>query len=300
MSYKTPRAFEQAINTHARRAASQNGLKTGDLVTGYYFHRLVARVFHADPHGWLLKGGQALLVRYAAQARLSRDIDLQRLGAEDPEAALETLCAAAATDLGDYLCYEPTKRQMLAELTGGAKQTFDVLIGVRRVASVSIDIVTGQTPTQNPVETALEPLMELEWPQDWPTVRLYPLADHIADKVCAMYTRFQGRASSRIRDLPDLLLICQKDEVEGPAARAALDSERERRRSLGHDLDLPDRFVLPDSSWEKLFPKAAANISGLKGCATLDEARPLADAFLTPLLAGPLEAVWMPSDRAWR
>jgi hypothetical protein len=43
----------------------------------------------------------------------------------------------------------------------------------------------------------------------WPDVRLYPLADHVADKVCAMYEWHNGNASGRYRDLADLLLISQ-------------------------------------------------------------------------------------------
>ncbi|WP_328406026.1 nucleotidyl transferase AbiEii/AbiGii toxin family protein [Streptomyces sp. NBC_00390] len=53
---------------------------------GFFFQRLTAGVFKADPHGWLLKGGQALLVRYPAGARLSKDIDLQHLSGDKGEA----------------------------------------------------------------------------------------------------------------------------------------------------------------------------------------------------------------------
>ncbi|MEK8144723.1 hypothetical protein NKH18_33140 [Streptomyces sp. M10(2022)] len=41
--------------------------------------------------------------------------------------------------------------------------------------------------TATPQAVQLRPRPELPWPADWPTVRLYPLVDHIADKICAMY-----------------------------------------------------------------------------------------------------------------
>lgn len=75
MRYATPQALRAALTSVARRHAREHDLAPGDLVDRFYFQRLLARVFHRDPDGWLLKGGQALLVRYPA-ARHSRDIDL--------------------------------------------------------------------------------------------------------------------------------------------------------------------------------------------------------------------------------
>ncbi|MFG1876132.1 nucleotidyl transferase AbiEii/AbiGii toxin family protein, partial [Sphaerisporangium sp. NPDC049003] len=68
----------------------------GLVFRSFYFSRLAARVFRHDPSGWILKGGQALLLRYPAQARLSRDIDLQRPTAQSAQEALNALFDAVA------------------------------------------------------------------------------------------------------------------------------------------------------------------------------------------------------------
>lgn len=74
--YATPGAMEKAIRSKAREVARETGRSLGDLVREFYFQRLLARIFQND--GWILKGGQALLVRFPKQARASRDVDLFR------------------------------------------------------------------------------------------------------------------------------------------------------------------------------------------------------------------------------
>ncbi|MGW2235209.1 nucleotidyl transferase AbiEii/AbiGii toxin family protein [Streptomyces sp. NPDC001759] len=69
----------------------------------FYFNRLAARLFTRDPDGWLIKGGQAFLVRYRGAARLSGDIDLQTAQPGlTPDEARTRILEAAAHDLGDF------------------------------------------------------------------------------------------------------------------------------------------------------------------------------------------------------
>jgi hypothetical protein len=98
--YATPGAMEKAIRSKAREVARETGRSVGNLVREFYFQRLLARIFQND--GWILKGGQALLVRFPKQARASRDVDLFRPGVDDVNEALEELRQAAALDLNDY------------------------------------------------------------------------------------------------------------------------------------------------------------------------------------------------------
>ncbi|MEU3191184.1 nucleotidyl transferase AbiEii/AbiGii toxin family protein [Streptomyces sp. NPDC006992] len=108
--YATPAAFNAALKAPAQKTARANGMPMNQLMDVFYFSRLAARVFTADPDGWLIKGGQALLVRYAGAARLSRDIDLQCASPETTVAeAAARLIAAAQRDLGDHLRFAPTR-----------------------------------------------------------------------------------------------------------------------------------------------------------------------------------------------
>ncbi|RCW43320.1 nucleotidyltransferase AbiEii toxin of type IV toxin-antitoxin system [Halopolyspora algeriensis] len=73
--FHTPVQLHQAVSTRARRHGKAINVDGGEIQRRWYLERLLARVFTHDPHGWLLKGGLALLVRYS-QARHSRDLDL--------------------------------------------------------------------------------------------------------------------------------------------------------------------------------------------------------------------------------
>jgi len=132
-------------------------------------------------------------------------------------------------------------------------------------------------------------------------VLLYPLQDHVADKICAMYEMHERSSgpdspSTRFRDLADLLLISQREAIEGRAVQFALSVEVPRRRALGTKLTLPTSFQVPDPvSWAQKYPTAAAEVTGLRGCRTLDEASAAAEVFITPLLAADDPGAWDPA-----
>jgi Nucleotidyl transferase AbiEii toxin, Type IV TA system len=69
--------------------------------------------------------------------------------------------------------------------------------------------------TGSPASVPLTPALPIDWPTDWPNVRLYPIEDHIADKICGMYEWPGDTPSSRYRDLADLLLLAQREDLNG-------------------------------------------------------------------------------------
>lgn len=80
----------------------------------------------------------------------------------------------------------------------------------------------------------------------------------------------------------------------------ALSVEVPRRRALGTKLTLPASFQVPDPvSWAQKYPAAAAEVTGLLGCRTLDEASAAAEVFVTPLLAADDPGVWDPVATCW-
>lgn len=81
---------------------------------------------------------------------------------------------------------------------------FTILIGLSQKGSLQVDLavgaaITGEVTTTPPA-TALDLPRLVSHPY-----RLYPVVDQIADKVCATMTRYSERASSRERDLVDLV-----------------------------------------------------------------------------------------------
>jgi Nucleotidyl transferase AbiEii toxin, Type IV TA system len=300
--YATPQAMEEAIRAKARLIARELGVTPGDLVVRFYFQRLLARVFQED--GWMLKGGQALLVRYPGQARSSRDADLFRQVTDEITEAVAALERAAGRDLDDYFTFVPVSTESEGN---SAKVKLEVLIGRRSKAIISIDLVVKRTPTAEPTLARLEPIVGIDWPDTWPEVLLYPLPDHIADKICAMYEQHErndGRRvpSTRFRDLGDLLLISQQEVIGGRAVQFALASELPRRRAIpGISLTLPASFEVPDQeSWARGYPKAAMEITGLRGCRSLREAAAAAEVFISPLLGVGDPGFWDPSTALWK
>ncbi|MFF7242111.1 nucleotidyl transferase AbiEii/AbiGii toxin family protein [Streptomyces collinus] len=298
--YTTPRALDTALKDYAKRQA-KSVKDVGALRRSFFFQRLAARVFVADPDGWMIKGGQALLLRYSTDARLSKDIDMQRAdsGASLDE-AVQALRAAASLDLKDHLTFVPTRLEPHGDESGGARQSFDVQLGLRKSESIHVDLVVGRSPTAVPEVALLKPAVSMPWPADWPKVRLYPVVDHMADKICAMYEWRGTVPSSRFRDLADLLLISQRETVDAAQARHALHTEAARRASGGALLRLPKAFEMPHESWRAGYPRAAADLTGLEGCDTWDAAAVAADAFLTPLLSADFTGRWDPAAYRWQ
>jgi hypothetical protein len=126
-----------------------------------------------------------------------------------------------------------------------------------------------------------------------PTLRLYPVVDHVADKLCATETLYNGKPSGRDRDLVDLVVIAYTQTMGLAALRTAIRGERDKR-------GLPSRTEFePPADWGPRWPKQAATT---KLCADLDftQATALAAALLTPALAdGPEDGSWDPVATVW-
>ncbi|MBD9730353.1 nucleotidyl transferase AbiEii/AbiGii toxin family protein [Streptomyces sp. H28] len=274
-----------------------------DLLKIFYFNRLTARVFTAEPDGWLIKGGQALLVRYQGAARLSQDIDLQNTQPDcSAEEARQLIIEAASTDLNDHLRYVAGKFLGHSDEGRGGAQYFQVYLGTGLVDTLKVDLVVGRTLAGTPETRTLQSAVDIAWPVDWPEVRLYPVIDHIADKICAMYERHgkDGQhGSNRYRDLADLLLISQQEAVSGEAVCHALQREAERRRSLGTRVILPTAFEAPGPDWNDGYPQQAAIVLGLQGCSSFAEAATAAEAFINPILSSTAHGTWNPHRRTW-
>ena len=129
-----------------------------------------------------------------------------------------------------------------------------------------------------------------------PPYRTFPLADHLADKLCAIIGTYRAgqsaRSSSRIKDLVDIALIASTQRVSGQAQRSAIIANTAHR-----GLAIPDTFAVPDEApWRRGYPKVAADVPGT--APTFDEAVALANALLDPVLAAPVDGEWDPTVRS--
>jgi len=124
-----------------------------------------------------------------------------------------------------------------------------------------------------------------------PTLRLYPVETHIAEKLHA-YTLPRARPNSRVKDLPDMALLATTKALDASRLREALEQTFTFRNTHALPATLPD----PLAAW-RLPYEAIAREDGLPW-RTLEELASTVRAFLDPVLAGGLSATW--DHRAWR
>lgn len=126
-----------------------------------------------------------------------------------------------------------------------------------------------------------------------PTLRLYPIETHIAEKLHA-YTMPRPRPNSRVKDLPDIALLATAQPIDAKRLRAALEQTFAFRKTHA----LPAKVPEPVIAWST--PYAAMAREDQLAWPTLDEVTKAAQAFLDPILAGGLDATWEPGRRRWR
>jgi hypothetical protein len=126
---------------------------------------------------------------------------------------------------------------------------------------------------------------------------VYPLVDHIADKIAAILERYAGGTmpSTRFKDLVDLVALVTEVTVQAGSQTAALRSELDRRGITPH----PPSFRVPDRGlWEPGYASAAKKSLLIVG-RSLDEAIAIVVPFVDPLPAGGASGGWDPNADAW-
>ncbi len=243
MTYKTAAALEMAV----KAAAKSSPLDTGRAVSGFYFHRLLCRVFSRPKTPFMLKGGQSMLAR-TVDARATRDIDLLSQQS-DLGSALEEIKALAAINLEDFITFEFLSAEHIKtedEYRSGLNVTFASYLGNKRMQDVSIDLVVNQIPCSEP---------EIMQPADRINIegipacdyRVYPLVNSLADKLCAMVEMHEGRPSSRVKDLVDVVIYATSMDIGGEELTKWVYTEASIR-----GIELPASFSAP-AEWKSLF-----------------------------------------------
>lgn len=214
-------------------------INKADRVAFYDRSIVLSRIFAHDPDSWVLKGGTALAWRDTT-ARSTRDIDLFNSEAEDIDTALHALrrsletISTAPSDV--YLVIDSEKIEVS---TQGARQQAALQVHLQSVSGMSlsnspvkIDLVVGCNVTGD-VDARPADGLEKVLQSQIPHIRLYPIVDHLADKVAATmqsYPTSDGdRPSSRVHDLIDIAHIALTEEINGSQLLVAIESERIQR-----------------------------------------------------------------------
>lgn len=296
--YADGKGVESAIKAAALKAQSGDpSLTTEQRIRLEYFDRFLSRVFSEGPESeWVLKGGAGMLARVPS-TRATTDIDLYRRGYNLDE-AIDDLRRLAEVDLGDHFrfVYAAHHEILTGEeqpYTEGYQVQFDTYIGAQKKGRIKIDLSGGAGITAEPTTTA--PASALDLPRlvrfDY---RLYPVVDQIADKVCATMQLYDGKPSSREKDLVDLVVLAVTQDIDGAALAHAIATEARRRQ-----MEPFERLTIP-SQWGAVYERAARSVPYCADAAGIDAAKTLATTLVDPALdSSALGLIWRSQERRW-
>ncbi len=296
--YPTPAGVEAAIKDAAKKAAkSDPSLDVNRRIQLEYFNRFLSRVF-SDREGseWLLKGGTGMLARVPS-SRATQDIDLARRGFTLDQ-ALDDLVRLSRVDLDDHFNFEYASHSDSIgtdnqPYTDGYEVKFNIYIGGASKGTLKVDLaigagVTGDVTTAEPAN-ALGLLRLVSNPY-----RLYPVVDQIADKVCATMTAYGVRASSREKDLVDLVVLSTTQDIGGTALYVAITTEAHRRK-----MEPFDHFAVP-SRWGVGYAKLSKPVPYCADYRTVELASDLVTRLIDPALSGDADGkTWSHESLAW-
>ena len=293
-AYSSPAAFKQALEQRLRTATRGGGefARQRQLLV---FDRFLARIVTTLGDAAILKGGLVLELRLE-RARTTNDVDLRMVGS--PRDVLERLQAAGRGALGDFMTFEVMRDPDHPEIQNDGLQ-YDghrfraecKLAGKLYGRPFGVDVAFGDPIIGEPEVVRAEDVLAFAGIAP-PSLRLYPIETHVAEKLHA-YTLPRERPNSRVKDLPDLALLASVRRLDARQLRAALEQTFDFRKTH----TLPAALPAPLADWRT--PYAAMARDDRLTWPTLDTVLESARAFLDPVLAGGLTATWDPAAWGW-
>ncbi len=208
--YASTAAFRAALEDRLRHEAQSHKLDLARLRRRLVLERVIARLEIHSPGRWVVKGGMALEVRLGDRARFTRDLDVVVRGSSDLSEIRDLLETSLAADpTGDEFDFALGESSLLdAGQMGQPGWRFPVgaFLAGRQFDSTKLDVVprageviaTDRLPLPNRLVFADIPTVEVE---------VVDPRQHFAEKFHAFTRTYQGSPSTRIRDLPDMLLL---------------------------------------------------------------------------------------------
>lgn len=296
---QSPRAMQQALQARLRNAGTERGESADRMHRRFLYQQFLGRVFSDPGQHWILKGGVSLMMRLPA-ARHSMDVDLVTREPADPAAAVEALEQAIRQRSRDeLLAFMLKPKRELSDANEVVRLKVLATFGGAEYGHFSIDLslephlVAAEVERIKPV-----PIVEMPWLPELPEIVVYPIADHVADKVCAMYeVRAGGKPSTRYRDLVDLALIVETYKLDAAAVARSLRSEEQHRVLLEA---LPPKLVDPGPAWRAGYSSTASDSPLPRELWRLEEALAYVGEFVNPLLDGTRTGgIWHRAHGGW-
>jgi hypothetical protein len=269
-----------------------DGIGLSRLRKRIVFERLLARLQVVAPDGWLLKGGFALELRLGGRARTTKDVDIDWTVGEGE--ATELLLDAASLEMDDMFSFDVRRAAIDDDLAeGGQRWTVRAELAGRDFERVAIDVGFGKPPVVEPVTLTASRLLEFA---EIPAIAVPALAveQHLAEKLHAYSRTYAGgQASSRVKDLVDIVVIARTTTVDGDRLGEAVAAIFERRDTH----EPPPALAPPSRGWARPWTTL---VEHLPADADLDSGFSVAAAIWEPVLAGGVDpGKWDPELLVW-
>ena len=290
MKYKTGAAFRRALEDRLLANSIKNRVPLVRLRKMIAFDRFLARLQKSYPNQWYLKGGYALQLRLGNKARTTVDVDILMFSQQNM--LYEILIKAAKTDLEDWFTFEMEQpaRNPLDE-HGGFRANISSYLDGRRYENFHLDINVNDLIMDqfeiisNPDYLSFAEIEPIQF-------RCYTIAQHFSEKLHA-YTRvFNNGISSRVKDIVDMFLIAQMENINSLSFRNACQLTFEHRATH----PIPEKLPPPPIEWEKPFKKMAGDV-GIEF--TQVETFQKLELFINPLLKNTDDWIWNPQLWKW-
>ena len=252
--FGSPAAFKAALESHLRRRASASGVPFSTLQLKFAIERLLARLFHKDEAGWLLKGGYSLDLRFRPKSRTTKDVDLTVERPAPIVAIFERLLAASGVDLGDFLTYRigTPKKELTNAPGGGGRFPCEALLLGKVYARFPIDVGLGDLAFGEPDVLFGEDSLAFAG-LDAARVRAISLAQQFAEKAHAYTFPWGDRPNTRSKDLVDLVLIVERGELDPISVCRAVAATFACRATHS----VPGDLAPPPPAWDREFTSMA-------------------------------------------
>ncbi len=224
--------------------------------------RLVVRLQEQRPSDFLVKGGFAMELRLAGQARTTRDLDVSTdaevsAGTRVVIEELEAACRIDERDGFDFRVLGAPEEIAPAQGAITLRVSIGAFVADRKFESVPLDVRVGDVlPPSVDLLRGSGLLESVGIPAPW--IRVIPLEYHFAEKVHAL-TRPKTSGNTRIRDLADLVLLIGLGTPSDDRARRALKEVFEHRQTHLVPVDLPD----PPAEWEEGYALLVRQLAGV-------------------------------------
>ncbi|MBI4311120.1 MAG: nucleotidyl transferase AbiEii/AbiGii toxin family protein [Chloroflexi bacterium] len=199
-------------------------------------------------------------------------------------------------DLGDYFTFIIERTGRLDEAMEGAAVRYHVAtqLAGRRFEDVTVDVGFGDAVAAPEMVRGPDLLGFADIPPA--QVPALPLEEHIAEKVHAYTRRYAGgMASTRVKDLVDLVLIASLFSFQAGRLRRALESTFGARATH----EIPSSLPPPPAQWRVPYRRMAGEV-GLDPdvAAGYEQAKAFVDRVLSRTV--PEKAQWDQGQRQWR